>query len=278
MTTRTNTGKARSRRASAFTLIELLVVIAIIAILAAILFPVFAKARDKARQTSCLAGTRQIGIALSLYTQDNDEIMPLVNQGTGSGSSCPCWPDTMQPYIKSGDFYSGCPTADLPKWQPSDPAAAATLNRGKNNVAYGINTLYTSDSASIQTTDGQVTTPAVGKINVEPQQPATLADFKIPAETVVFGDSNLSYIIYSASKADLVVNVAEPYADIKNPNFGRAGATSNSVGQRYVGRHQLGANFVFGDGHAKWVNLQNAAATNRNGILYLFTLEDDQNL
>ena len=62
-----------SPRKSGFTLIELLVVIAIIAILAAILFPVFAKAREKARQNSCLNNQRQIAIALSMYVQDNEE-------------------------------------------------------------------------------------------------------------------------------------------------------------------------------------------------------------
>src|ERR1700753_3672408 len=80
---------------SGFTLIELLVVIAIIAILAAILFPVFAQAREKARQISCLSNTKQIGLAVMMYVQDYDETYPFA-WGAGGG-----WYNTCDPYIKS---------------------------------------------------------------------------------------------------------------------------------------------------------------------------------
>lgn len=78
MVSNSGLGFLKSRRAG-FTLIELLVVIAIIAILAAILFPVFAQAREKARQTTCLSNLRQMGLGFRMYTQDYDETFPLVN-------------------------------------------------------------------------------------------------------------------------------------------------------------------------------------------------------
>ncbi|HZT44449.1 MAG TPA: prepilin-type N-terminal cleavage/methylation domain-containing protein [Chthonomonadaceae bacterium] len=94
------------RRHSAFTLIELLVVIAIIAILAAILFPVFAQAREQARKIVCISNVKQINTAMQMYIQDYDETIPLVGgspapgQGFG-GLGFVTWLDTIQPYVKS---------------------------------------------------------------------------------------------------------------------------------------------------------------------------------
>ncbi|MEI6500645.1 MAG: DUF1559 domain-containing protein [Armatimonadota bacterium] len=90
-----------------FTLIELLVVIAIIAILAAILFPVFAKAREKARQSSCLSNLKQIGLALMSYVQDYDEVLPPpYNDGSGTRVR---WHEMINPYMKS-DQIRFCPS------------------------------------------------------------------------------------------------------------------------------------------------------------------------
>ena len=114
---RNSVAKVVSRHRSGFTLIELLVVIAIIAILAAILFPVFAQAREKARQASCLSNMKQISLSVLMYIQDYDEKFPI---GTVADSSLPSdqqaysfviggtWFRRVQPYIKNVDVFR-CP-------------------------------------------------------------------------------------------------------------------------------------------------------------------------
>jgi prepilin-type N-terminal cleavage/methylation domain-containing protein/prepilin-type processing-associated H-X9-DG protein len=92
-----------------FTLIELLVVIAIIAILAAILFPVFAKAREKARQTACLSNMKQIGLGIMQYTQDYDEHFPCIRMQDPSGQHTWEWHYEINPYVKSVPVFA-CPS------------------------------------------------------------------------------------------------------------------------------------------------------------------------
>ena len=101
-----------------FTLIELLVVIAIIAILAAILFPVFARAREKARQTSCLSNCKQMGLAVMQYIQDYDETFTFCDitysesvprPYTGGTTTAHKWPDTLWPYAKNKQMFK-CPS------------------------------------------------------------------------------------------------------------------------------------------------------------------------
>src|SRR5438093_7190091 len=106
---------ARQQRAKqqGFTLIELLVVIAIIAILAAILFPVFARARENARRSSCLSNLKQIGLGIMQYTQDYDEQFPKAWRGSGNGGSDATdkskWMDMIFPYVKSEQIFN-CPS------------------------------------------------------------------------------------------------------------------------------------------------------------------------
>lgn len=97
------------RGQSGFTLIELLTVIAIIAILAAILFPTFARAREKARQTSCLSNQKQIGLSLAMYVSDYDDTEVLSDSGTGGVGAAPYWYDMLKPYMKNGQVLR-CPS------------------------------------------------------------------------------------------------------------------------------------------------------------------------
>src|ERR671910_894516 len=110
----------------AFTLIELLVVIAIIAILAAILFPVFAQARDRARMSACISNMRQIGTSLMMYVQDYDETYPRLRfhapgagswQAAAKGKNTYVWQNAIRPYLKSIDVL-GCPSNPFSRSTP----------------------------------------------------------------------------------------------------------------------------------------------------------------
>ncbi len=117
-----------------FTLIELLVVIAIIAILAAILFPVFARARENARRTSCLSNLKQIGLGIMQYTQDYDEKLPLYSY---SGTTLGNWASVSQPYVKSTQLFE-CPSGGQ-KYAP--PYSRWATDPGTSG-AYGYNWEY----------------------------------------------------------------------------------------------------------------------------------------
>jgi prepilin-type N-terminal cleavage/methylation domain-containing protein/prepilin-type processing-associated H-X9-DG protein len=124
-----------SRNKKAFTLIELLVVIAIIAILAAILFPVFAKAREKARQITCASNLKQIGLGFTQYIQDYDEHLPCSTNWTGGNSGNVGWAGQIYTYVKStGVFHC-----------PDDPTNNGVINT--NEVTYPVS--YAMPKASM---------------------------------------------------------------------------------------------------------------------------------
>ena len=144
-----------------FTLIELLVVIAIIAILAAILFPVFARAREKARQTSCLSNVKELGLGCLMYAQDYDERLPWhCRAGPGPSGSVDDtgWNTQIYAYVKNEQLYN-CPSAN---WQ----------NRSRLCGGYGWN--LSRNASGTQ----------VGCDSMR------LARCKYPAETIVLGDSD----------------------------------------------------------------------------------------
>ncbi len=118
-----------------FTLIELMVVIAIISILASILFPVFSKAREKARATACLANINQLGTATMMYRQDYDDTFPLSWCVNYDGTWNHTWRGAIEPYVSNYDIYT-CPSA---------PDLAYDLNpyNGADMCGYAINNTYT---------------------------------------------------------------------------------------------------------------------------------------
>ncbi len=136
-----------------FTLIELLVVIAIIAILAAILFPVFARAREKARQSSCLSNQKQIALGWHMYVQDYDERIPPYSRKV-DGEWILRVHDIIDPYIKNTQVWK-CPSGG---------------HDNSNQIAYGYNCYY------------------LGDWRPSPPSAYTLAEITYPAECFVFGE------------------------------------------------------------------------------------------
>jgi prepilin-type N-terminal cleavage/methylation domain-containing protein/prepilin-type processing-associated H-X9-DG protein len=215
-------------RKNAFTLIELLVVIAIIAILAAILFPVFAQAREKARQASCLSNMKQMGLSYAMYVQDYDETGPFVAKGGDLPSIAEYLP--LYPYNKSVDIWK-CPSADPSRNEGWSDSAADLYGVPRSNgrkFTYGFNwgpLIYAG--GGLLSEEFTLTNPAGRQV----QYGKPIASIVAPADVFVYMDSYDTY--RPTNGADWLLDSTQ---DI----------TKNSA-MRHGGRF----NVCFADGHAK---------------------------
>jgi prepilin-type N-terminal cleavage/methylation domain-containing protein/prepilin-type processing-associated H-X9-DG protein len=235
-----------------FTLIELLVVIAIIAILAAILFPVFAKAREKARQISCASNEKQLGLSFVQYTQDNDEQFPCgVNY---QGSNPPYyllgagWAGAVGPYVKSNALYK-C---------PDDP----TNGGGNSAISYAFNkNLGSPGGTSPGRSLAAMTAPASTVELCEVQ--GVVAYPALTDEGTGAGNYWISPVVNgldnNSSRNDMISNDGggpTQAGHIKYATGVMGGIAPNNLTQDYTaqtGIHTDGSNFLFGDGHVKWL-------------------------
>jgi prepilin-type N-terminal cleavage/methylation domain-containing protein/prepilin-type processing-associated H-X9-DG protein len=224
--------RGEERTIRGFTLIELLVVVAIIAVLAAILFPVFARARENARRASCLSNLKQLGIATMMYTQDYDEHYP-VTFIYWSSSQLAWWPDLLQPYLKNRQVFI-CPNDSSPGQYTSlrPPGYPGIL------CSYGVN---------------QVGWGAAGPI----MMPAVL-----PSNCATTGTCPIGLPLSALVNPSNVIMITETYTDPGTNSFNSMQLSSANyidVNCKTLGpckmdpRHFDGYNFMFADGHVKWL-------------------------
>lgn len=242
-----------SRLRRAFTLIELLVVIAIIAILAAILFPVFAQAREAARKTQCLSNEKNIGTAIMMYAQDYDEAVMPWKTGPGDTIANRLWTSRIQPYLKSGGTTPPSGVMMCPSWSQTALAAGADdpTCDGANFIesTFPVDNIYAHYGISAPM-------PTAAGTGASASNPI----IHIPGAGYVGGawvDVRLAQIVRSAETAIVSDGVT----------LSKGGGTLILFGCEAGGMHQGGGNFVMIDGHAKWLkgNAQNYVVQGSNG-------------
>lgn len=225
-----------------FTLIELLVVIAIISLLAAILFPVFATAREKARQSACSSNQKQLGLAFLQYAQDYDEVMP-VNIVNGLTANAMGWGCGLFPYVKSFDAYK-CPNDTTIK--------AISAGNWLYPVSYAYNdSIGRRDPMGIYGQMVKLRAPASTVLLAEAGNDGSTAHVGCRA-MLNLPNENLSGL-YSCSGSLYVSDGSGTFPPVWATGYmaGRGNLLSAFAGPE--GRHSGGANFAMADGHVKWL-------------------------
>jgi prepilin-type N-terminal cleavage/methylation domain-containing protein len=230
-------GAPRSALRRGFTLIELLVVIAIIAILAAILFPVFAQAREAARQTACISNTKQIGLALMQYAMDYDELIVPNNDQVPGNTQVRAWPFFLQPYIKNTKVFT-CPSSTRRGAAPRDQVNSF----GGILSSYVINNYYFNNA-----TLGML----FEKSNNNGRMPSSLASIDDAVGTVFCADGGDADGVTGSEGTAQVPNLAGQALNVsaKPPTF----TTSQCD---FIARHKEGLCVTFFDGHSKWMKIE----------------------
>jgi prepilin-type N-terminal cleavage/methylation domain-containing protein/prepilin-type processing-associated H-X9-DG protein len=234
------------RNRSAFTLIELLVVIAIIAILAAILFPVFASAREKARQTSCASNLKQLGLALMQYEQDYEETTPVVDY-YGQG-----YAGLLYSYVKSTGVFA-CPDDITPNDQGGAPGPVSTVSYAINlNLVKGFNPPDTNNVATYPTLaawNSPANTVMLFEIQNNHWGPPWMADAGVPVQMVDENDSGSGNGSNSGASG-LAPATCWTQGWYATGNIGGYPLYTGSLNGEGV--HNGGSNFLAADGHVKY--------------------------
>jgi len=246
----------------AFTLIELLVVIAIISILASILFPVFARAREQARKSACLSNLKQIGLAVMMYVQDYDETYPVAYLATPSsdsmsGYSASYWFNTLQPYTKNRQVWF-CPTAG--RIMVSDTSGYQQYSGGYGYNACGTGAIGSSNTAHWNGF-GQSVDEATGTIKCTPNGNAVnMAAVTSPSETILITDpasNGTEYTtLYFYSGSDISY-WPQLHGGPVGPFYGKQSDNAYKTTEAYL-HPSGGGNYLFADGHVKYMTVSYA--------------------
>lgn len=269
-----------------FTLIELLVVIAIIAILAAILFPVFAQAREAARKTSCMNNMKQMGTAITMYVQDHDETYPQAywyKNDAGDTNGYMQWTGMIQPYTKNAGMFvcPSDPNKGLPPTNPHDPSYSGFPNGLDAQVPF------------LSYTVNAVLMPRKRR-SIDPANVVAMAAVTAPSDTILVAEfSNTPQCVNDTSnqtstnfknkshrsmnalmagasggawKGEAPAEFALPAVYAMTPQvaaqtFAACSAPGYAGGLPHISyiqpdKHSGGANYTYADGHSKWAKLE----------------------